>query len=89
MLTARKVDPKTDPITGKVTEEKQLIIYEYRLVEDETPADPPKPTKTTKTTKTGSVKTGDSANTAAYAGAMGLALAALAVLASGKRKKSR
>ncbi len=86
VLTARKVDPKTDPITGKVTEEKQLIIYEYRLVEDETPVDPPKPTKTT---KTGSVKTGDSANTAAYAGAMGLALAALAVLASGKRKKSR
>lgn len=85
VLTARKVDPKTDPITGKVTEEKQLIIYEYRLVEDEISANPPKPTKTT---KTGSVKTGDSANIAVYACAMGLALAALAVLASGKRKKS-
>ncbi|MDD7267399.1 MAG: isopeptide-forming domain-containing fimbrial protein [Lachnospiraceae bacterium] len=43
VLTARKVDPKTDPITGKVTEEKQLIIYEYKPVEEETPVDPPKP----------------------------------------------
>lgn len=59
VLTERKVDPKTDPITGKVTEEKQLIIYEYKLVEEETPVDPPKPDPkpgTDKPTKPGTDK---------------------------------
>ncbi|SFE40855.1 hypothetical protein SAMN02910327_01150 [Peptostreptococcaceae bacterium pGA-8] len=45
-LTARKVAPKTDPITGEVKAEDQLIIYEYRLVEEPeapTPGQPKKP----------------------------------------------
>ena len=66
VLTERKVDPKTDPITGKVTEEKQLIIYEYKLVEEETPVDPPKPDPkpgTDKPTKPGTDKPAKPAKT--------------------------
>lgn len=44
VLTERKVDPKTDPVSGKVIEEKQLIIYEYKLVEEPAPK-PDEPNK--------------------------------------------
>lgn len=44
VLTKRRVDPKTDPVKGKVTEEKQTVIYEYKLVKGKKPA-PDQPNK--------------------------------------------
>ncbi|MDY3051238.1 MAG: isopeptide-forming domain-containing fimbrial protein [Parvimonas sp.] len=43
VLTERKTDPKTDPVTGKVIEEPQLIIYEYKLQSEPVIPEDPNP----------------------------------------------
>ncbi len=80
-LTARKVDPKTDPITGEVKAEDQLIIYEYRLVEEPeapTPGQPEKP-------NVSGPKTGDASDIQAH----GLLILMSGILIFAMRLKKR
>lgn len=73
-LTARKTDPKSDPVTGKVTENPQLIIYEYRLV-------------TTPIAPINAPKTGDSSNIALSALLLCLAGIAFYVVSRKEQKQ--
>ncbi|MDY3052328.1 MAG: isopeptide-forming domain-containing fimbrial protein [Ndongobacter sp.] len=94
-LTARKTDPKTDPITGQVMAQDQLIIYEYKLVsepEQPKPNEPEKPFKPNKPEtpskpSNGSPKTGDGVNLYLYAAL--LALSGVTLVVTGLRKERK
>ncbi|MDY6038019.1 MAG: isopeptide-forming domain-containing fimbrial protein [Eubacterium sp.] len=88
ILTKRMVDPKTDPVNGKVTEEKQLVIYEYKLVNEPVPT-PDKPNKPNqdKVKTSNAVNTGDVMNTEYYI--LCMALSMLLFVAVKRRSKSR